>query len=176
MNLNSFIEFGWWFDIVVMLCEHTLWVLCLRPLGDDPLTHHPFYSISLLLYCTYGVINCSHWSMIRFIFSLHHIQVEIQWIPCFTYAQAPFVGHVLGLLPLILESPCNGQFSIWFMICSRILLCNWSILCWNISVHKELCIQFPQKSLFYQCMGGIDESECYEKYARLGDCLKRFYM
>ena len=64
-----------------------------------------------------------------------------------------FAGHVLGLLPLILESPCNGQFSIWFLICIRILICNLYISGWNIFVHKEFCLQFPQKSLFYHCMG-----------------------
>ena len=58
-----------------------------------------------------------------------------------------------GLLPLILESPCNGQFGIWFLICSRILLCNLYISGRNIFVHKEFCLQFPQKSLFYHCMG-----------------------
>ena len=46
----------------------------------------------------------------------------------------------------------------------------------NISVHKELCLQFPQKSLFINVWGKIDEFECYEKYERLGESMKRFYM
>ena len=66
---------------------------------------------------------------------------------------AAFAGHVLGLLPLILESPCNGQFSIWFLICSSILLYNLSISCQNISFHKEFCLQFPQKNLILSMYG-----------------------
>ena len=35
---------------------------------------------------------------------------------------------------------------------------------------------FLKKAYFINVWGKIDESKCYDKYARLGDCLKRFYI
>ena len=130
-----------------------------------------------LFYCRYGALHCSHWSMIRVIFSLHHVQVEIQWSPCFTYAHSRFFQSCSGPpAPLFwsLLVMVSLVYDLWYVEEYYSIIYLYQVETY-LSI-KNSVFSFTKKAYFITVWGKIDESECYKKYARLGECLKRFYI
>ena len=82
-------------------------MLCLRPLGDDPQTPPPFSSIAGMEHYIAAIEVLSDLFSASITFRLRSNEAHAS--PMLT---TTFAGHVLGLLPLSLESLCNGQFSI----------------------------------------------------------------
>ena len=98
-------------DLILCLCYVSIFSECCASdhwvMFPKPLFHLPFSSIVGMECYIAAMEVLSELFSASIMFSSRSSESHAS--PMLT---APFAGHVMGLLPLILESPCNGQFSI----------------------------------------------------------------
>ena len=129
------------------------WVMCLRLLGDE---HQPSLPLSfhhVIFYCRHGVLDCKHWSIIRDIFSLHQVQVNVEWIPLFTYALSPFCwscsGHHANYFGVSFVM-VNLLYDFWYVATYNAVIYIYQV---EISLFIKIMYSISPKNLIYHCMG-----------------------
>ena len=139
---------------MIWYCGYAMWAYSLSvvpqnigwwsPNPSSHLFYLPFYLLQV-----YGVLILAIEDYSRSYYSLHWVQVEFQWIPCFTYAHnhscrscpgppAPVFWSILAMV----SEWCNlcsvgSKYSVKLHVSGR-----------KISVHKYSCLQFCLKGLF----------------------------
>ena len=109
-------------------------------------------------------------------FSLHHLQVELQWSPCFTYAHNPLPVRIQASCPSFWSLLCIGQYIIWIMLFENIINMLFTSSSLNISFIKYYLSYCTLKPCFASIWGDFDEFQCNKDYMKLWEWLSGLYM
>ena len=157
-------------SILSECCASEHWVMVPKPLLPSLLS--PFLSIAGL-----WSANFSHWRLFQ---KLLQPPSSSGWVPV-----KPML-HLCSqpLLPVMFWASYPLFWSLPVMV--SLVFDFWSVAEYYSVIYiyqvetylftKNFVFSFLKKAYFITVWGKIDESECYEEYARLGNCMKRFYM